>query len=97
MIVLQRALRFQDKICIVTVLNLLANIAATEYTVMKQNSNILNYLDEHILDHPDKEIQEAGNRLFCNIIGKGVITADWQKHGYKDTMIAPWMESTVNK
>lgn len=92
MAILQRAILFHDKICIVTVLNLLANIAATEYTVMKQKTNILNYLNEHILDHQDEEIQEAGNRLFCNIIGKGVITTDWQKHGYKDTMIAPSME-----
>jgi hypothetical protein len=95
MAVLQRAVRFQDKICIVTVLNLLANIAATEYDVMKQKSDILNYLNEHILDYRDEEIQEAGNRLFCNIIGKGVISADWQKRGYKDTMVAPSMEPTT--
>jgi hypothetical protein len=95
MVVLQRAVRFQDKICIVTVLNLLANIAATEYAVMKLKSHILNYLNEHILDHRDEEIQEAGNRLFCNIIGKGVVTSDWQRRGYKDTMAAPSMEPTT--
>ncbi|CAF1511976.1 unnamed protein product [Rotaria sordida] len=92
MSLLKRAVQFTDKICILTVLNLLANIAVTEHSIMKQKKDILDYINGHLLDHHDEEIQEAGNRLFCNIIGKGTISPDWQRKGYVSTMMAPTIQ-----
>ena len=92
MILLKRGLESQDKLCILTVVNLLANITCTEYTVMKQKTDIQQYLDQTLLDHPDKEIQEAANRFFCNIIGKGIVTSDWKRAGYQDAVSAPKLE-----
>ena len=92
MILLKRGLESQDKLCILTVLNLLANITCTEYTVMKQKTDIQEYLNQTLLDHPDEEIQEAANRYFCNIIGKGVVTPDWKQAGYHKTVSAPKLE-----
>ncbi|CAF1309742.1 unnamed protein product [Rotaria magnacalcarata] len=92
MYLLKRAVQFNDKTCILTVLNLLANIAATEHCVMKQKKDILDYVNGHLLDHPDEEIEEAGNRLFCNIIGQGTMSADWQRGGYKSTVMAPTIQ-----
>lgn len=89
MALLKRAVQFTDKICILTVLNLLANIAVTEHTVMKGKKDILDYINGNLLDHSDLEIEEAGNRLFCNIIGQGKVTSDWQQGGYKTTVMAP--------
>jgi hypothetical protein len=92
MSLLKRAVQFQDKICILTVLNLLANIAVTEHSVMKQKNDILDYINGNLLDHRDKEIEEAGNRLFCNIIGKGTVGPDWQRGGYINTVMAPTIQ-----
>ena len=78
-----------DKICILTVLNLLTNITATEHSIVKQRKDILDYVNGHLLDHPDMEIEEAGNRLFCNIIGKGIVSPDWQREGFVSTAMAP--------
>lgn len=88
-VVLKRAVQFEDKICILTILNLLANVAASQYTIMKHKTDILNYVNQNLLDHHDEQIQEAGNRLFCNIIGKGTLSIDWQRGGYKATQMAP--------
>jgi len=92
MSLLKRAVQFTDKICILTVLNLLANIAVTQHTVMKQKTDILDYINGYLLDHRNEEIQEAGNRVFCNIIGKGTISPDWQRGGYRSTMMAPTIQ-----
>ena len=92
MSLLQRAVQFEDKICILTVLNLLANIAVTEHAVMKQKRDILDYINGYLLDHHDQGIQEAGNRVFCNIIGKGTVTSDWKRGGYTNTQVAPTIE-----
>jgi len=89
MAILKRAVQFQDKICILTVLNLLANVTSMQHSVMKQKKDILDYVNSNLLDHPDEEIELAGNRLFCNIIGKGMISRDWQQGGYTTTAMAP--------
>ncbi|CAF3362391.1 unnamed protein product [Rotaria sp. Silwood2] len=92
MSLLKRAVQFTDKICILTVLNLLSNIAVTEHDVMKQKRDILDYINGHLLDHPDEEIEEAGNRLFCNIIAKGTVVPGWQQKGYKSAVMAPTIQ-----
>ncbi|CAF1498593.1 unnamed protein product [Adineta steineri] len=92
MLLLKRAVQFEDKTCVLTVLHLMANIAASEHEIMKQQKNILDYVNQNLLDHNDIEIQEAGNRLFCNIIGKGILSADWKRGGYKDVAVAPTID-----
>ena len=92
MSLLKRAVQFTDKICILTVLNLLANVAVTEHNVMKGKNDILDYINGTLLDHNDEEIQEAGNRVFCNIIGKGTVSADWHRGGYSSTVMAPTIQ-----
>ncbi|CAF0817734.1 unnamed protein product [Adineta steineri] len=92
MLLLKRAVQFEDKTCVLTVLHLMANIAVSEHEIMKQQKNILDYVNQNLLDHNDIEIQEAGNRLFCNIIGKGNLSADWKRGGYKDVAVAPTID-----
>ncbi|CAF1534764.1 unnamed protein product, partial [Didymodactylos carnosus] len=88
---LKRGMQNTDKLCIITVLNLFANITCSEYKSMKEKQQLLISIDP-LTDHHDEMIQEAANRFFCNIIGKGTVTPDWTKAGYKDTMMAPDLE-----
>ncbi|CAF3192796.1 unnamed protein product [Rotaria socialis] len=80
---------FQDRLSILTVVNLMANIGCTEYIAMNKEKDIQEYLNETLMDHPDEEIQEAANRFFCNLIGKGIVTPDWQRAGYQVVALAP--------
>ncbi|CAF4263990.1 unnamed protein product [Rotaria socialis] len=80
---------FQDRLSILTVVNLMANIGCTEYVAMNKEKDIQEYLNETLMDHPDEEIQEAANRFFCNLIGKGIGTPDWQRAGYQVVALAP--------
>ena len=89
---LKRGVANQDKLCLITVLNLLANIACTEYAAMKRRTDIQAYLDQTLLDHHDEEIQGAANRFFCNLIGKGTVTPDWRRAGYKEAVSAPKLD-----
>ncbi|CAF3500534.1 unnamed protein product [Rotaria sp. Silwood2] len=89
---LQQGVTTQDKLCILTIVNLLANISSTEYTTMKKEKDIQNYMNDTLMDHPDTEIQEAANRFFCNLIGKGIVTPDWKRAGYNVTAVAPDLE-----
>lgn len=83
--ILQRTVRSQNKTGTITVLNLVTNIISTKYNIIEQKFDILNYLNKHILNHSDKEIQTAGNQLLSNINGEGIIITDFQKHTKKDT------------
>jgi len=59
---------------------------------MKEKTNILNYLNQTLLDHHDPDIEEGGNRPFCNIIGRGTVSYDWLQGGYEDRVMAPSIE-----
>ena len=91
---LQRSINSQDKTEILTVTNLLANIASSEYQLMKQINALHELIDTSLLDHPDQTIQEAGNRFFCNMIGNGTVTNEWIQAGYQETAMAPDLDHT---
>lgn len=86
---LQRSLTTYDKTCTLAVLNLLANVACSEFETMKKNEQLRNYINENVLDHIDEDIKDAGNRFFCNMIVKGKPTRDWLQAGYQETALAP--------